>query len=298
MQQPDLYASALKDALHSDEVTTILAGTTEEGTAAPAVETPEVVTSATVVDTPAEGDEDVAPNDEVAETEAATEEVEEQSDVPLSYFGMDLSEYTPEQRTEIIGRLSEQNQLISKLQRERVVEETTVEEPEAPVALSDEDIIAGLGLDEDDPFYEHDTKVALPLARKLLELQAQVEGVVSDRDIQETDRYWTGTLDALEKANGELPIDRLAVLEFAAENGLADPQDAYWRIAGPARAQLDKELTRRRAEVRDEAKRKVATPVRSAGAGSADDAPVEGEDVGTATRNAATDIAKRLGLIP
>jgi hypothetical protein len=161
------------------------------------------------------------------------------------YFEVDLSGLPAEERQAIVAALKARDDQIGKLLRGETGTGTggeatpEGEAPEPPQPMSDEDIIRGLGLDPDNPFDENAAKVALPLVRTLQDMKATVDQLVEARELEALDRVWTSELDRLERDNGALPIDRTAVLEFAAANQLYSPEDAYWRIAGPARAQVE-----------------------------------------------------------
>lgn len=237
---------------------------------------------------------DVDPNEVEPESEATGTD----SDAPTEYFGVDLSELPAEKRRDIIAGFRERDDYISKLLREK--SEPAVPEPMAPTPqaeeLTDDALLRALGLDpENDMFDQHTAKVALPLARQLLETKAAVDELMQTQSISQAERFWNTSLDSLEKQFGELPIDRIAVLEFAAENQIADPQDAYWRIMGPVRQQLMQAVqTHRETELRD-AKRGAAS-VRPRTTGKTTPAKLEATSVRNAVQEAARIAAEERGL--
>jgi hypothetical protein len=161
------------------------------------------------------------------------------ADAPERYFEVDLSGLPAEERVKLIDALKGRDDEIGKLLRGRAEGETPVEPPEPtpePEPITDEDILRSLDIDPE--YDENAAKVAIPLVRGMQQLQEQVQALLEQRDLADLDTFWTTELDKLEAANGELPVDRLSVLEFAAENGLQSPADAYWRIYGPAQRQV------------------------------------------------------------
>lgn len=237
---------------------------------------------------------DVEP--ETGSTESETTGTD--SDAPAEYFGVDLSELPAEKRREIIAGFRERDDYISKLLREKA--EPSTEAPAAPPVeaeeLTDDALLQALGLDpENDMFDQHTAKVALPLARQLLETKAAVDQLMQTQSISQAERFWNSSLDSLEKQFGELPIDRVAVLEFAAENQIADPQDAYWRIMGPVRQQLMNAVqTHKQSEMRDA--KKGAASVRPRTTGNTTPARLEATSVRNAVYEAAKIAAEERGL--
>lgn len=220
-------------------------------------------------------------------------------EAPTEYFGVDLSELPAEKRREIITGFRERDDYISKLLREKAEPETdvpTMAAPQQVEELTDEALLTALGLDpENDMFDQHTAKVALPLARQLLETKAAVDQLVQTQSISQAERYWNSSLDSLEKQFGELPIDRMAVLEFAAENSIADPQDAYWRIMGPVRQQLMNAVqTHKQTELRDA--KKGAASVRPRTTGKTAPSALEATSVRNAVYEAARIAAEERGL--
>ena len=236
-----------------------------------------------------------------AETSDAESEATGTDDAPLEYFGVDLSVLPAEKRREIIAGFRERDDYISKLLREKAEPEDAasqyVEPPpvEAEV-LTDDALLRALGLDpENDVFDQHTAKVALPLARQLLETKAAVDQLMQTQTISQTERFWNSSLDSLEKQFGELPIDRIAVLEFAAQNSIADPQDVYWRIMGPVRQQLTQAVqTHRQAEMRDA--KKGASSTRPRTTAGTTPAKLESDNVRKAVYEAARIAAEERGL--
>jgi hypothetical protein len=206
-----------------------------------------------------------------AETEALESEAEEGTDEETGeWFGISLKGVP----SEVVERLEEQNKFIQKLLRDKSEEEPAVAESEStePEAeLTEEDIMQALGLDLEDPYDQNSAKVAVPLVRKLAELEEQITALTTTSSAAQTQQYWDKTLDAMEKEYGSLGVPRERVYEFAIDNGLGDPQDAYWRIAGPTRIALFQELQKQTVEQVKDGKRqatgtrpRTSTPTKAA----------------------------------
>lgn len=223
----------------------------------------------------------------------------EGTDVPDSYFGYQFPpELTPEQRVELLSELQKRDDTIGKLLRGR--EEGTAEEPdpepEPPAEMTDEEILQALGLDPDNPFMEETAKAVVPLVRKQLQQENVIAQLIEMQELNAIDTSWRSTLASMEKEFGALPaeVTHDAVMEFAAEQGIASPVDAYWRIAGPGRAAVES-LTAERTKKLLAEKAKSAS-VRPTGGNASEEAPLEAKTTKGATREAATRILRELGL--
>lgn len=240
---------------------------------------------------------------ETPEPEAAS--VGTDDEVPSEYFGLDLSSLEPSQRVGIIDELKKRDDHIGKLLRERAEEGSVSTEPEESVPeqpeLSDEEILQRLGLDpENNPFDEQAAKVALPLVRRQLAQEQALASLIETQELAEIDREWRTSLSALERQYGALPreVDHDAVMEYAAENSIASPQDAYWRVVGPARAALTdamKAVQSAQVQQKQQAKKDVAS-VRPAAVEAEDDAPIKAGNVKGAAREVAQRLLSDLGL--
>ena len=239
-----------------------------------------------------------------SETEVAAV-TEGTDDLPDTYFEVDLSGLPAEEKQAIMAALKARDDTIGKLLRGASEGEETdgatgaageTETPPAP--MTDEEIIQALNLDPENPFDENAAKVALPLVRGLQSLQATVDQLVERQELEQLDRYWTGELDKLETENGVLPIDRTAVLEFAAANGLSTPDAAYWQIAGPARRQVETLTTaaRKRLAVVESSPVKKPTSVRPTAGGGTEEVPTEQPTVRGAVAEAGRKVLRDLGI--
>jgi hypothetical protein len=229
-----------------------------------------------------------------AEPEASGEGTDE---VPMSLLDVDLSHLSAEDRQAVIKTVEEQNKLIGKLMRERAEGDEPPEDAPAPTPepLTDEALAQALGLDMENPYDENTAKVALPLARMVLELKAQVEGVASVSQASQAERYWNESLDKLEAENGSLPVPRANFFEYAADNSIDDPELAYWRVMGPARSVLIKEVTARKKAVTAE-KKKQATTVRPRTTTPTEKVGLKAKTTKAATLEAAQLAAEELGI--
>ena len=169
--------------------------------------------------------------------------------VPDSYMGLNLSDIDPDQRAEIIRFVEEQNKFITRLQQNQPTEPAPNEPKvvdDAPPAgdpgefqmPADAEIIAAMGLSPDDPEFESQVKVALPLAKVMLQQNDTLERLMGTLEADKSQTAWNTTMDGLEKEFGALGIDRGRVRAYAQENGIEDPTAAYWTIAGPVRQQV------------------------------------------------------------
>ena len=186
-------------------------------------------------DAPEGAQPDVEDETDADETEAQ----EGTDDIPDRYFEVDLSGLPAEERAAVIAALKGRDDEIGKLLRGRAEGDAPATPPEPdpePEPITDEAILEALGIDPE--YDETAAKVALPLVRGMQQLQEQVAALLEQQELASLDTYWTSELDSLEAQHGKLPVDRVAVLEFAAENGLQSPADAYWRIYGPAQRQV------------------------------------------------------------
>lgn len=281
-------------------------GSDDEGTAAEAAEATSEETT-TPDATGAQPDVE-SEGEQGSETEAQEEASSEGTDdLPDRYFEVDLSGLPAEERASIIEALKGRDDTIGKLLRGKASDEQATDdaqgaegEQEPPPAITDEAILQALGLDPDNPFDETAAKVALPLVKAVEALTTQVQALQEERELDQLDAYWTSELDALEKQNGELPIERLALLEFAATNGYSRPADAYWAVAGPARAQVEKAV----AEAQKRIATKTGTPLtkqsvatgRPKTSGADSDNVTTGKGVGKAVESAAKQLLADLGF--
>jgi hypothetical protein len=272
----------------------------DEGTAdeAEATETDEV-------DTPdAQGDEEAA-DDEGSEGTEEPETADNESDgtgedVPDEYFGVDLSGLSAEERASIIAGFQERDKFIQQLLRNQAEPEAKADEGTSDdEPATDDDLLKALGLDDpDDPYAENTAKVALPLAKMVLQLQETVEGLQQQTTVQATERYWTDSLNELESKFGALPVSRDELFKLAADAGVAEPVDAYWRVMGPARQQVLAEVQKRRDAETARLKKGTKGTVRPKDTASATEAPIKAKDVKDAMKQFRARFERERGTLP
>lgn len=267
---------------------------------------------AEVVDTDTTDDSEVAQaqlesesgegNESEAQEEASSEGTD---DLPDRYFEVERGDLPAEEWRAVIAALKERDDEIGKLLRGRAEDDgqgeeeaNASDEPAAPEALTDDAILKALGLDPENPFEETASKVAVPLVRAVQGLQQQVEALLERDELAQLDAYWTAELDALEASNGELPIERVAVLEFAAENGIQKPADAYWRIAGPAKRQVEQAVAAAQARVKTAGPltKQAVAGTRPKSSDAEGEVETRGKGVGKAVEAEAAKVLKDLGL--
>lgn len=237
------------------------------------------------------------PATETPETPAPAEGTE---DPPTSYFGYEFPpDLTAEQRQGIISELRKRDDTIGKLLRKQSDAAPPEGEaaPEPPAELSDEDILAQLGLDPANPFDEQAAKLAVPLVRQQLAQERALATLIEESELAELDRSWRSSLAGLEKEFGELPseLDADAVMAFAAENGIGSPVDAFWRIMGPTRANLSAAAKGELEKARTASKR-AASGTRPTSDSSDGEPEIQSKTVKGATREVLGRALKQLGI--
>lgn len=229
-----------------------------------------------------------------AEGEASPEGTDEP---PLVYFGEDLSGFTADQRREVIAMLEKRDDFIGKhLQSKAEGQGEETPAPEAPAELTDEAILEAFGIDPENPYEEQAAKVAIPLAKALEEQKGVITQLLERIELQDIEREWNSTLETLSKENGELPVSNVAVMEYAAENGIANPVDAYWRIAGPARRQVTEAMAAVKSRMAKETSKAKASSQRPAATQTEETLDLEGMNTKSATEKAARSVMEKLGL--
>ena len=224
------------------------------------------------------------------------------TEVPDEYFGFKFpADLTPEERGDLIAEFKKRDDTIGKLLRERGEDDGSAEpepEPEPEPELTDSEILQALNLDpETNPFDEGVAKIAIPLVRRQMQQEATIAQLIELQEISEIDRSWRSALEGLEKENGALPVElnHEAVMEFAAENNIGSPVDAYWRLMGPSRSALDRATKDVQAK-RLQAAKAAASGTRPGTTVADDEAPVESKTAKGATREVASRLLRDLGL--
>jgi hypothetical protein len=288
----DLNA-ALADAYDGPDELDETGTAVETAEAAPAVDTPAASEGAQSVVESGTQEESSEPGD-----------AGEAADAPERYFEVDLSGLPVEERAKIIEALKGRDDEIGQLLRGRAEGEAApAPEPEAepPAPVTDEDILATLGIDPE--FDETAAKVAIPLVRGMQALQDQLAQLVEQRELQDLDSYWTSELTALEAEHGALPVDRVAVLEYAAAKGIQDPAQAYWSISGPARRQVEAAADAARARLstttpeKTKPGKKDVSSQRPANTNADEEVPVaDGRNIKDAVKDQAAKVLADLGI--
>lgn len=204
-----------------------------------------------------ENQEDITPGglDSESEPEAESTPSKDQQvtdeDVPTEYFGVDLSDVPPEQREQIIARFQESDQYINRILREKAMLEQqrqhqpAPQEPQPKQELSDEELIRELGLREDDPYFEVKRDVMVPFGRLFLQQQEALTQVVEEMQAQRALDHWNRELDRLETDHGKIPqVSRDDIINFAAEQGIGDPEAAFLKLWAPAQRLVQQEVTK------------------------------------------------------
>ncbi len=256
-------------------------------------------------------DDDLDEDDEELEDSEAPEEVDgdleddededetalEAEDVPTEYFGEDLSDLTPEQRQRVIAALESRDAEIQRAKREaaqaRQGRGEEEEEVELPEEFSDEDLMKALGYDPEDPLYEVMSTTALPIAKQLLETRQAVATLLEEREVERFEGFWNSTIDQLERDH-EIEVDREELLEFAIENKVPDPVDAYSRFVLRGKKAVSEEAKKARLEAQEKvrARKKAAATQRPQGGRTKPKAPARN----LTPEEAAKMAAKELGM--
>jgi hypothetical protein len=223
------------------------------------------------------GEEDPAGDPAAGEGTSSTgdgPDVEQQSEnslegvtdeeLPDVYWGTSLEGLSAEQKRSVISALEQRDSTIQQLQAklakapEPVVTDPALDEKEE---ITDDDILRAIGIDpEGDPFeIEQARKTTLPLAKQIIQLEEQVEKLSNTETVREVGNQWNSALDGLEAQFGKLPGDRLQVLQYAADEGISNPEVLYFRLTAPSRKAVEAEITKVR---QNEAKKAAAGGVR------------------------------------
>ena len=323
-------AAAVKEAAERVDLETgslLPAPAGGEGTAAPAAEATPAADATPVAQGAKSGEAGAKPGEVVASapgdgsegqaapaaeaTDGVTAGVGSDADVPTEYFGVDLSFIEDSaERAKWIHEFQERDTFINQLLRDKAEGEgQTKPEPAQPQSqepapqadkpdLSDEALAQALGLDLEDPYDAKLAAIAVPLARQNLELQSKVEDLSSSDAVRETQVYWETSLDKLESQFGKLPVDRLKFYEFAADNSIAEPADAYWRVVGPAKAEVMQAAQKKRVEVAEAlaAFKRQASGVRPSATVPGEDAGLQSKNTKDAVKEAMLKVQEKLGI--
>lgn len=194
--------------------------------------------SAPAAEPEAEPSKSDAPADETpAETEAA------QPEVPDEFWGVPLDGIPAEQAKAILDKLQQQESYIGQLQQ-RLNREPEPIAPPAQAAdeddpVSDESLLLALGYDPSDPYTKDEQNRALQMGRTILALEDKVNALQAQSQQEQVENAWNSQLNELEATYGKLPGSRDQVLRYAIEENIASPYEVYFRIAAPAKKQVE-----------------------------------------------------------
>lgn len=231
-----------------------------------------VSTETPVVDKVTAPDSQVVGNDvQVPDAEKTAASVE----AFKAAWNVDLSVLPDEAAQEkFMSEWSESQKTIGKLQRDNAELRKKADETPAPVAapaipapetvevskLTDEQIGEAIGINVAEAD-ERDMR-EISLTRTILEQDERMNRLESGFAESAASTTWAKAFDQLEKDFGPLPKDteRVDVFEWAAENGVASPEAAYWAAVGPVRASVATALNERIIELRTDGKKGATTP--------------------------------------
>jgi hypothetical protein len=177
-----------------------------------------------------------------SESEEAPEGDEAQEPVPTEYWGVSLDGIPEDKARDILAKFQQQDSYIHQLQErlsqapEPVVDDSAAEADEE---ITDEALLTAMGLDPESYEAQQMAPVVLPLARTVLDLEDKVDTLVTRDTTREVETQWNAQLNELEDTYGKLPFDRVQVLRYAVEEGIASPFETYFRIAAPGRKEVE-----------------------------------------------------------
>jgi hypothetical protein len=244
MTVPDFGAQQAEKAQGIADAITEVGFETDEGEENPAnaeFDDPESEQDASQV-----GAESTTPEDAEAEPPA---EGEEQPDAPEEYWGIPLDGVPAEKRAEIIAGLEQRDSTIHKLQEQMAALRQSAEDAPAPVDdeaiedVDDETLLRAAGYDPEDYKVQELAPVVLPMLRRELALEGQVEALAQARQVESVEQQWNTQLDQLEAQYGKIPFERDDVLRYAVDQSIGSPYEAYFRLAAPARQEVSNALS-------------------------------------------------------
>jgi hypothetical protein len=208
----------------------------------------------------------VTPEDAVESSETA----EAQSDIPDEYFGVPLKGIPEEQARVIYESLQKQDTYIHQLQARLNAEPEPAPAADAAEAgeVTDDALLLALGFDPEDWETQQLAPRILPLARTVLELEDKVDSIVQAETVRTVETQWNTQLNELEGTYGKLPFNREQVLRYAIEEKLTSPFEAYFRIAAPARKEVEGAVAAARNTVAKQAVQGGVKPRSSANTGT------------------------------
>lgn len=173
-----------------------------------------------------------------AETEEAASETEEEQELDIpEFYRAELEGLPKEQAKTILDHLQQQDSYIGKLQERLAKEPAAPDKPEPapePIEVTDEALATALGYDPEDQ-YNQPSAAELTLARTVIDLEDKMEALAANEAVRVVEQSWNESLDELETTYGKLPFERVQVLRYAVEEGIASPFEAYFKLTAPAK---------------------------------------------------------------
>lgn len=216
----------------------------------------------------APADEDKPGKDEAAVAPEAAEPADsgEAADLPDEYWGVSLEGIPDEAKKSILDHFAQQDSTIQQLQAR------LTKEPAAPAPvetsddeeITDEALAIALGYDPQDQ-YNQPTPRELTMARSVIALEDKVDALVQKDAVSAVEHQWNAQLDELETVQGKLPFDRVQVLRYAIEEGIASPFEVYFRLSAPVKREVEQTVAEARRQVAKKAEAGGVKPRGTAG---------------------------------
>ncbi len=163
------------------------------------------------------------------------------TEVPETYWGVDLTGIPAERRAEVIAHFEQQDSTIQKLQARlsQAVQPGPPDNtpPAQPEELTDEALVKALGLDPETMDPSALTPI-VTLARSVVELEDRLEGMSTREQAREAETQWNAAMDELETSYGKLPGTRLEQLQYAIDEQVSSPYELYFRLTAPIRQEV------------------------------------------------------------
>lgn len=244
--------------------------------------------------------EDSNSEEPTADESRANQDSEEQpedqqvtGDVPDEYFGVDLSGVEPEQRQAIVDRFQQSDQYINRILQEKARLEQQPPQPQEEEQFelpSDEDLSSYFGLNEEDPYYDVKRDVLLPVGKHLAQIQQGIEYLSDAFTSQQTMDHWNRELTRLEGDHGQIPgLSHDDIMQFAAGEGIADPEAAFLKLWAPAQKVIRDEAQKLQPkDVETELRRRkdAATGTRPRSGGDTEPQEIKADNMMDAVRQA------------
>lgn len=219
----------------------------------------------------ADGDE--PSKDEAPDDPQDPETAEAQGDLPDEYWGVSLEGIPDEAKQSILDHFAQQDSTIQKLQARLAQEPAApepVDEPSDDGEITDEALAIALGYDPEDP-YTQPTPKELTMARSVIALEDKVDALIQKDEVEAVKANWNRQLDELEEVQGKLPFDRVQILRYAIEEGIASPFEVYFKLSAPGKREVEQTVAAARREAAKKAEAGGVKPRSSSG----DSAPID-----------------------